>query len=110
MQVSGWLTRAVRPVVAVRFLSNSPRVAPSRVKEKGDDIQGGPWRDRLANASRSTLERNWREGERHGVRFAYTAPSGERYPWQWYWDSAYRLRAAAAAFGSARDRENPRSG
>jgi hypothetical protein len=35
------------------------------------------------------LERNWREGVRDGVRFAYTAPSPGRYPWQWYWDSCF---------------------
>jgi hypothetical protein len=36
-----------------------------------------------------TLERNWREGERDGTRYAYTAPSPGRYPWQWYWDSCF---------------------
>jgi len=50
---------------------------------------GGPSPDRLAQICRSTLERNWREGERGGVRYAYTAPSGHRYPWQWYWDSCF---------------------
>ncbi len=34
-----------------------------------------------------TLHANWRQGERAGVRYAYTAPSPIRYPWQWYWDS-----------------------
>jgi hypothetical protein len=38
---------------------------------------------------RRTLERNWREGERGEVRYAYTAPSHGRYPWQWYWDSCF---------------------
>jgi hypothetical protein len=38
---------------------------------------------------RTTLERNWREGRRDGVPFAYTAPSPGRYPWQWYWDSCF---------------------
>jgi hypothetical protein len=36
-----------------------------------------------------TLESNWREGERGGVHYAYTAPSPGRYPWQWYWDSCF---------------------
>jgi hypothetical protein len=36
-----------------------------------------------------TLERNWREGRRGEVEFAYTEPSPRRYPWQWYWDSCF---------------------
>jgi hypothetical protein len=43
----------------------------------------------LRNLCRDTLERNWREGDRGGVRYAYTAPSSGRYPWQWYWDSCF---------------------
>jgi mannosylglycerate hydrolase MGH1-like protein len=35
------------------------------------------------------LRGNWIEGERDGVRFAYTRPSPSRYPWQWYWDSCF---------------------
>jgi hypothetical protein len=35
------------------------------------------------------LRRNWVEGERRGVPFAYTRPSPARYPWQWYWDSCF---------------------
>lgn len=35
------------------------------------------------------LRSNWVEGERGGVRFAYTRPSPGRYPWQWYWDSCF---------------------
>ncbi len=38
---------------------------------------------------RDVLERNWREGAVDGRRFAYTAPSPGRYPWQWYWDSCF---------------------
>ena len=49
---------------------------------------------------RRTLERNWREGARRDA--LRTAPSGGRYPWQWYWDSCFaaiawrRLRPARA--------------
>jgi hypothetical protein len=43
----------------------------------------------VREAARRTLAGNWREGERAGVRYAYTAPSGGRYPWQWYWDSCW---------------------
>ncbi|MGI8507521.1 MAG: MGH1-like glycoside hydrolase domain-containing protein [Solirubrobacteraceae bacterium] len=43
----------------------------------------------LAEQCRATLARNWREGVRDGVRYAYTAPSHSRYPWQWYWDSCF---------------------
>lgn len=44
---------------------------------------------RLSRLCRSTLERNWREGEHEGIGYAYTAPSTGRYPWQWYWDSCF---------------------
>src|SRR3977135_3262123 len=38
-----------------------------------------------------TLSQNWREGLRHsdGIPFAYTCPSPNHYPWQWYWDSCF---------------------
>jgi len=35
------------------------------------------------------LRRNWIEGERDGVHYAYTRPSPRRYRWQWYWDSCF---------------------
>src|ERR1700720_1466348 len=35
------------------------------------------------------LRQNWLEGERDGIRYAYTRPSPGRYPWQWYWDSCF---------------------
>jgi Mannosylglycerate hydrolase MGH1-like glycoside hydrolase domain len=38
----------------------------------------------------STLRNNWREGVlESGTPFAYTCPSPEHYPWQWYWDSCF---------------------
>jgi len=43
----------------------------------------------LHERCRQTLQRNWAEGERDGVPFAYTRPSPQRYPWQWYWDSCF---------------------
>ena len=43
----------------------------------------------LAGLCRRTLESNWREGERDGIHYGYTAPSAGRYPWQWYWDSCF---------------------
>jgi Mannosylglycerate hydrolase MGH1-like glycoside hydrolase domain len=46
-------------------------------------------RSQLASECRSVLERNWREGRRGDVVYAYTAPSPDRYPWQWYWDSCF---------------------
>ena len=38
-----------------------------------------------------TLRRNWREGvrQRDGASFAYTRPSPDHYPFQWYWDSCF---------------------
>jgi Trehalase len=47
------------------------------------------------------LRQGWIEGERDGVRFAYTRPSPGRYPWQWYWDSCF---AAVAWRRFERDR------
>jgi hypothetical protein len=38
---------------------------------------------------RRVLEQNWREGEAGGRRYAYTCPSPDRYPYQWYWDSCF---------------------
>jgi hypothetical protein len=45
--------------------------------------------DGLAQAAHRALERNWAQGERDGVPYAYTRPSPSRYPWQWYWDSCF---------------------
>ena len=46
-------------------------------------------RDEVLGIARDTLARNWIEGERDGVRFAYARPSPSHYPWQWYWDSCF---------------------
>ena len=43
----------------------------------------------VAAESRALLERNWREGEYHGHRYAFSVPSPRSYPWQWYWDSCF---------------------
>jgi hypothetical protein len=40
-------------------------------------------------AAERVLRQSWREGERDGTPYAYTAPSPGRYPWQWYWDSCF---------------------
>jgi hypothetical protein len=42
----------------------------------------------LALAER-TLRESWAEGERAGVRYAYSRPSPSHYYWQWYWDSCF---------------------
>jgi hypothetical protein len=39
--------------------------------------------------SEQVLGRNWLEGTRDGVPYAYTRPSPGRYPWQWFWDSCF---------------------
>lgn len=44
---------------------------------------------RLPELAERVLTASWAEGERRGVRFAYTRPSPSRYPWQWYWDSCF---------------------
>ena len=43
----------------------------------------------LLDRCRATLEASWTTGERDGVPYAYTRPSPDRYPWQWYWDSCF---------------------
>jgi hypothetical protein len=43
----------------------------------------------LAQRCRTTLSANWTTGQRDGVAYAYTRPSPDRYPWQWYWDSCF---------------------
>jgi hypothetical protein len=57
----------------------------------------------LAELVRSTLDSSWAEGERDGVRYAYTRPSPSRYPWQWYWDSCFAA-IARRRFDSDRSR------
>jgi Glycosyl hydrolase family 63 C-terminal domain len=44
---------------------------------------------RVEEQSRTTLERNWREGVSGAISYGYTAPAPGRYPWQWYWDSCF---------------------
>jgi len=47
-----------------------------------------PVRTRVRRAAEALLTANWREGVgRTGVRYAYTCPDGEKYPYQWFWDS-----------------------
>jgi hypothetical protein len=58
---------------------------------------------RLAELSEVVLSASWAEGDRRGVRFAYTRPSPSRYPWQWYWDSCF-----AAISWRRFDRNRPR--
>jgi hypothetical protein len=45
--------------------------------------------ERVRELCSATLEANWTVGTREGVEFAYTRPSPDRYPWQWYWDSCF---------------------
>ncbi|MGN6870152.1 MAG: MGH1-like glycoside hydrolase domain-containing protein [Solirubrobacteraceae bacterium] len=52
-------------------------------------VESASGESELRELCRTTLERNWREGVREGVPYAYTAPSSGRYPWQWYWDSCF---------------------
>jgi hypothetical protein len=46
-----------------------------------------PNRDIVVSASERVLRKNWLEGQRDELSYAYTQPSPGRYPWQWYWDS-----------------------
>lgn len=54
----------------------------------------GDRRDRLAQAARDVLRRNWREGiHRDGTPYAFTCPSTPRYRHQWHWDSCFHAIA-----------------
>jgi hypothetical protein len=53
------------------------------------EADGGRATERLRELCAAMLESNWTVGTREGVEFAYTSPSPERYPWQWYWDSCF---------------------
>jgi hypothetical protein len=46
-------------------------------------------RERAVEIAEATLRASWTEGERRGVRFAYSRPSPGHYHWQWYWDSCF---------------------
>jgi hypothetical protein len=54
-----------------------------------DPVRSSADADELRELCRITLERNWRQGRRGDIGYAYTAPSSGRYPWQWYWDSCF---------------------
>lgn len=43
----------------------------------------------LAEAARTLLDGNWREGDYRGRQYAFSVPSPRSYPWQWYWDSCF---------------------
>jgi hypothetical protein len=59
---------------------------------------------RALELAEGVLRRNWLAGERDGTRYAYTRPSPNRYPWQWYWDSCF-----AAIVWRRFDRERARA-
>jgi hypothetical protein len=59
--------------------------------------------ERLRMECRRVLEQNWREGVAGETPYAYTCPSPDRYPWQWYWDSCFAA-IARRRFDPARSR------
>ena len=53
-------------------------------------------RNRVRRGSIALLGANWREGiGRNGVAYGYTCPDGEKYPYQWFWDSLMHALAWA---------------
>ena len=45
-------------------------------------------RTRVQRGATALLGANWREGiGRNGAPYGYTCPDGEKYPYQWFWDS-----------------------
>ena len=63
----------------------------------------GPPLAQVLTIAERTLRGSWSEGERDGVRYAYTSPSPGHYPWQWYWDSCFTA-IVWRRFGPARSR------
>jgi hypothetical protein len=49
----------------------------------------GDLADSVGAMARSVLDADWREGVHDGLPYGFTAPSPDRYPWQWYWDSGF---------------------
>ncbi|MBV8430235.1 MAG: hypothetical protein JO244_03675 [Solirubrobacterales bacterium] len=47
--------------------------------------------DAVRSLCEHTLSQNWLEGVRPSdrIQYAYTRPSPQHYPWQWYWDSGF---------------------
>src|SRR5438477_5576496 len=43
----------------------------------------------LLPPARALLEENWKEGRYRERDYAFTVPSPQSYPWQWYWDSGF---------------------
>jgi hypothetical protein len=43
----------------------------------------------LLPQAQAVLEDNWREGRYRERDYAFTVPSPQSYPWQWYWDSGF---------------------
>ena len=42
----------------------------------------------MRRAAEALLSANWREGiGRNGSTYGYTCPDGDKYPYQWFWDS-----------------------
>ena len=58
----------------------------------------------VSDLAERVLRASWAEGERRGVRYAYTRPSPSRYPWQWYWDSCFTA-AVWRRFEAGRSRD-----
>ena len=59
--------------------------------QRSDGMLPEPDIARIREMCEATLRQNWREGVRDSdrVAFAYTCPSPDHYPWQWYWDSCF---------------------
>ncbi len=53
-------------------------------------------RHRVRRGATALLGANWREGiGRTGTAYGYTCPDGEKYPYQWFWDSLMHALAWA---------------
>ncbi len=53
-------------------------------------------RHRVRRGATALLGANWREGiGRTGAPYGYTCPDGEKYPYQWFWDSLMHALAWA---------------
>jgi hypothetical protein len=73
----------------LRSRKRSRSAATTRKSDAAHAVGDGGSGASLGEVAHWVLDASWAEGERRGVRFAYTRPSPTRYPWQWYWDSCF---------------------
>jgi len=106
MSPAWWRTGRTHRVYSARLASTEviDQSAQGGEAFERNDALAGEAQDVAVNCRR-VLDANWLAGVRaDGVRFGYTSPSPDHYPWQWYWDSCF-----AAIARRSFDRERART-